>query len=91
MTAQKAMLNRENAPTAQLFAISEQAEIRYTNCGLLYEVPADEVPATPRSASGSTHTANSGEIPKRCVRKIGYFFGLIHVCSVYRGYVCVPF
>ena len=36
------MLNRGEGPSAQLFAISEQAEIRYTNNGLLYEVPADE-------------------------------------------------
>jgi hypothetical protein len=42
LAAHKAMLNRGDAPSAQLFAISEEAEIRYTNCGLLYEVPAAE-------------------------------------------------
>jgi hypothetical protein len=42
LAAQKAMLNRGEAPAAQLFAISEEAEIRYTNGGLLYEVPAAE-------------------------------------------------
>lgn len=42
LAAQKAMLNRGEAPSAQLFAISEEAEIRYTNGGLLYEVPAAE-------------------------------------------------
>ena len=48
------MLNRGDAPSAQLFAISEQAEIRYTNNGLLYEVPADEAVSTPmRSGSSS--------------------------------------
>lgn len=48
MMASRGMLNRGETPSAQLFAISEQAEIRYTNNGLLYEVPADEVVHTPR-------------------------------------------
>jgi hypothetical protein len=52
------MLNRGEAPAAQLFAISEEAEIRYTTGGLLYEVPAaersdaSEVMAARREPSG---------------------------------------
>lgn len=42
MVASRGMLNRGEAPSAQLFAISEEAEIRYTKNGMLYEVPADE-------------------------------------------------
>ena len=61
------MLNRGEAPSAQLFKISEQAEIRYTNNGLLYEVPADEVASTPSSAGGSQPlTTSNTRLAARC-------------------------
>lgn len=60
MMEKRGMLNRGETPSAQLFAISEQAEIRYTNNGLLYEVPADEVGPTPR-ADSSTGGEAEGE------------------------------
>ena len=44
------MLNRGEAPAAQLFAISEDAEIRYTTTGMLYEVPGIERSTSAMSA-----------------------------------------
>eukprot|EP00892_Ulva_mutabilis_P001275 jgi/Ulvmu1/11148/UM071_0032.1 len=68
LAAQKGMLNRGEAPSAQLFKISEQAEIRYTNNGLLYEVPADEVASTPSSAGGSHPLGSSSRLASRNAR-----------------------
>lgn len=59
MMATRGMLNRGETPSAQLFAISEQAEIRYTNNGLLYEVPADEVSPTPRNSENPARDAQN--------------------------------
>lgn len=61
------MLNRGEAPAAQLFKISEQAEIRYTNNGLLYEVPADEVASNPSSANSQPLGSGSARLASRCV------------------------
>lgn len=60
--AQKRLLNRGEVPSAALFAISEEAEIRYTNRGLLYEVPAHEVEAQRRAKALA-----SGESVPECV------------------------
>lgn len=64
------MLNRGDAPSAQLFAISEEAEIRYTNCGLLYEVPAAERSnsvVSPDPVSGRSMSSMSMELLDRYV------------------------
>ena len=66
LAAQKGMLNRGEAPAAQLFKISEQAEIRYTNNGLLYEVPADEVASNPSSAGSQPLGSGSARLASRC-------------------------
>lgn len=66
LAAQKGMLNRGEAPAAQLFKISEQAEIRYTNNGLLYEVPADEVASNPSSANSQPLGSSSSRLAARC-------------------------
>lgn len=61
--ASRGMLNRGEAPSAQLFAISEQAEIRYTNNGLLYEVPADEVIPTPSQDESLSGVKEGNHLP----------------------------
>jgi hypothetical protein len=57
---QKAMLNRGESPSAQLFAISEDAEIRYSDCGLLYEVRAEEE-GRAAAAAAAAAANSSGE------------------------------
>ena len=56
------MLNRAETPSASLFAISEEAEIRYTNGGVLYEVPAEEASLMSTMRSMSHMSAASQDL-----------------------------